>query len=46
MTGFERVVNVPKRSVGNTTIKIISEYAKQNSFPLEKSAKNLIILTK
>ena len=43
---FERVVNVPKRSVGNTTIKIISEYAKQNSFPLEKSAKNLISLNK
>ena len=43
---FERVVNVPKRSVGNTTIKIISEYAKQNSLPLEKSAKNLISLNK
>ena len=43
---FERVVNVPKRSVGNTTIKIISEYAKQNSLPLEKSAKNLISFNK
>ena len=43
---FERVVNVPKRSVGNTSIKIISEYAKQNSLPLEKSAKNLISLNK
>ena len=35
-----------KDQVGNTTIKIISEYAKQNSFPLEKSAKNLISLNK
>ena len=43
---FERVVNVPKRSVGNTSIKIISEYAKQNSLPLEKSAKNLISFNK
>ncbi len=43
---FERVVNVPKRSVGYTSIKIISEYAKQNSLPLEKSAKNLISFNK
>ena len=36
---FERVVNVPKRSVGETTIKQINEFAKKKSFSLESSAK-------
>jgi DNA helicase-2/ATP-dependent DNA helicase PcrA len=39
---FERVVNNPKRSVGESTIKQIHEYAKKNSFSLEKSSKKLI----
>ncbi len=39
---FERVVNVPKRSIGETTIKQINKYAKQNSLSLEKSAISLI----
>ena len=43
---FERIVNVPKRSIGDTTFKMISEHAKKNSLPLEKSAKNLISLNK
>ena len=43
---FERIVNVPKRSIGDASFKIISEYAKQNSLSLEKSAKNLIGLNK
>ena len=43
---FERIVNVPKRSVGGSSFKIISEYAKKNSLSLEKSAKNLIGLNK
>ena len=43
---FERIVNVPKRSVGNTTFKLISEHAKKNGLPLEKSTKNLIELNK
>ena len=43
---FERIVNVPKRSVGNTTFNLISEHAKRNGLPLEKSAKNLIELNK
>ena len=26
---FERIINIPKRSVGDTTIKNISEFAKK-----------------
>ena len=29
---FERIVNTPKRSVGDTTIKQINEYAKNTNF--------------
>ena len=43
---FERVVNVPKRSIGETSFKIISEYSKKNNLSLEKSAKKLIELNK
>ena len=43
---FERILNVPKRSIGETTFKKISEYAKNNSLSLEKSSKNLISLNK
>ena len=39
---FERIVNNPKRSIGDSTIKQIHEYAKNNSFSLEKSSKKLI----
>ena len=39
---FERIVNVPKRSIGETTIKQINEYAKQNNLTLESSAISLI----
>ncbi len=43
---FERILNVPKRSIGDTSFKNISEYAKNNSLSLEKSSKNLISLNK
>ncbi|MFL2895457.1 MAG: ATP-dependent helicase [Candidatus Pelagibacter sp.] len=43
---FERILNVPKRSIGDTSFKTISEYAKKNSLSLEKSSKNLISLNK
>ncbi len=43
---FERIVNVPKRSIGDTTIKIISEFAKINNISLEIAAKKLIELNK
>jgi len=39
---FERIINVPKRSIGETTIKQINEYSKQNGLTLEKSAISLI----
>ena len=39
---FERIVNVPKRSVGDTTIKVISQFAKKNACSLEIAAKKLI----
>ncbi len=43
---FERIVNTPKRSVGDTSFKIISEYSKIHNFPLEKSAKKMVELNK
>ena len=43
---FERIINVPKRSIGDTTIKTISEFAKKNSCSLEIAAKKLIELNK
>ncbi len=43
---FERIVNVPKRSIGNTSIKMINEHAKKNNLSLENSSKNLIELNK
>ena len=41
---FERIVNIPKRSIGDSTVKQIYEYAKTNSLSLEKSSKKLIEL--
>ena len=43
---FERIINVPKRSIGDTTIKTISEFAKNNNFSLEIASKKLIELNK
>ncbi len=40
---FERIVNNPKRSIGEGTIKIIHEYSKENKISLEKSARKMII---
>ena len=39
---FERILNVPKRSIGNTTIKTISEYAKKYKYSLEIASRKLI----
>ena len=39
---FERIINVPKRSIGETTIKNISEFAKKNKISLEVASKKLI----
>ena len=43
---FERIINVPKRSIGDTTIKIISEFAKKNNCSLEIASRKLIELNK
>ena len=43
---FERIINVPKRSIGDTSFKMISEHAKKNSLSLENSSKDLIELNK
>jgi len=39
---FERIINIPKRSIGDSTLKTIHEYSKKNSLCLEISAKRMI----
>ncbi len=39
---FERIVNNPKRAIGESTIKNIHEYSKKNSTCLETSSKRMI----
>ncbi len=39
---FERIINIPKRSIGDSTIKQINEYAKKNEITLEVASKNLL----
>ncbi len=39
---FERIVNNPKRAIGNNTIKSIHEFAKKESNSLEFSARKMI----
>ena len=39
---FERIVNNPKRAIGDSTIKQIHENSKKNIISLEKSSKQLI----
>ena len=41
---FDRIVNNPKRSIGETTIKQIHEFAKNNSINLESASRKLIEL--
>ncbi len=41
---FERIINVPKRSIGETTVKTIYDYAKKNNFSLEEGAQKMIEL--
>ncbi len=41
---FDRIVNNPKRSIGDITIKQIHEYSKKNSLSLEAASKKLIEL--
>ena len=39
---FERIVNNPKRSIGDTSLKSIHEFAKKNDICLEVSSKKMI----
>ena len=39
---FDRIVNNPKRSVGESTIKLIHKFAKDNSISLEVASKKLL----
>ncbi len=39
---FERIVNNPKRSIGESTIKTIHEYSKKNKISLENSSRKMI----
>ena len=39
---FERIVNNPKRSIGDTTLKTIHEFGKENNLSLEAAATKMI----
>ncbi len=39
---FERIINTPKRSIGNTTIKQINEYARKHGLCLEDASLKII----
>ena len=39
---FERIVNNPKRSIGDTTIKTVHEFAKENNLSLELASIKMI----
>ncbi|MFL2888954.1 MAG: ATP-dependent helicase [Candidatus Pelagibacter sp.] len=39
---FERIVNNPKRSIGDNTLKLIHEYGKKNSLCLENASRHMM----
>jgi DNA helicase-2/ATP-dependent DNA helicase PcrA len=39
---FERIVNNPKRSIGDTTLKTIHEFGKENNLSLESAANTML----
>jgi DNA helicase II / ATP-dependent DNA helicase PcrA len=39
---FERIVNNPKRSIGDNTLKLIYEFAKKNTLSLELASRRMI----
>jgi len=43
---FERIINNPKRSIGDATIKEISEYARRNKLCLEDASLKMIEINK
>ena len=38
---FERIVNVPKRGLGDATLQLLHEYARRNGVPLQEAARAL-----
>tara|TARA_B100000700_G_scaffold306989_1_gene382840 strand:+ start:632 stop:2671 length:2040 start_codon:yes stop_codon:yes gene_type:complete len=43
---FERIINVPKRSIGDSTLKLLHDWGRKNKKSLEDSAVELIQLNK
>ena len=41
---FERIVNNPKRSIGDTTLKTVHEFGKENNLSLESAANKMLEL--
>ena len=39
---FERIVNNPKRSIGDNTLKLIHEFSKENSLSLEVASRKML----
>ena len=39
---FERIVNNPKRSIGDTTLKIVHKFGKKNNLSLESAANKML----
>jgi DNA helicase II / ATP-dependent DNA helicase PcrA len=39
---FERIVNVPKRGLGDATVQILHDYARQNGVPLMQATRVLV----
>ncbi len=39
---FDRIINNPKRSIGNSTLKSIHEFAKENHLNLERASRNML----
>ena len=39
---FERILNVPKRGLGDATLKMLRAYARASSIPLMQAARNLV----
>ena len=43
---FERIINVPKRSIGDSTVKQLHDWGRKNKKSLEDSAVELLQLNK
>jgi len=39
---FERIINTPKRGLGEATLQLLHEYARQTHIPLQQAARSLI----